>query len=121
MSAFEDQIIDLAHTLGWRIAHFRPAMTAKGWRTPVAGDGAGYPDMHLVKGARQIFVEVKSDTGQLSAEQKKWLFALAQVPGNEVFIWRPKAWDGIVAVLKGEPNPEVQLITAELLFRKKGR
>ena len=128
MSAFEDQITerqfsyqveDLFHTFGWRYSHSRPAMTTKGWRTALTGD-KGFPDYVAVKGARQIFAELKSDTGQLSGEQKKWLYALAQVPGNEVFIWRPKAWGGIVAILKGEPNPDVQLIKAELLFQEKG-
>jgi len=30
---FESRVVDFARLLGWRVAHFRPARTAKGWRT----------------------------------------------------------------------------------------
>jgi hypothetical protein len=43
-AAFTDAVIELARLGGWRVAHFRPARTASGWRTPVQGDGAGFPD-----------------------------------------------------------------------------
>jgi hypothetical protein len=45
---------------GWRAAHFRPARTAKGWRTPVAADGAGFPDLVLVRRTRIVAAELKS-------------------------------------------------------------
>ena len=32
---FKDQIIQFAKLHKWRVAHFRPAQTAKGWRTAV--------------------------------------------------------------------------------------
>ena len=41
----QDAVIQLARLLGWRVAHFRPAMTTRGWRTPVSADGAGFPDL----------------------------------------------------------------------------
>lgn len=44
----QSAVIELARTLGYRVAHFRAARTAQGWRTPVEADGAGFPD--LVKG-----------------------------------------------------------------------
>ena len=47
--AFLQQVMDFAKIQGWRRAHFRPAKTAKGWRTPVSGDAKGFPDLLLIR------------------------------------------------------------------------
>lgn len=68
-------IIDTARILGWKVAHFRPAQNRRGhWQTPVAGDGAGFPDFVLVHpGAGHVwYVELKADRGRLSREQLDW-------------------------------------------------
>ena len=57
-------IIDQAQWSGWTVAHFPPARTEQGWRTAVAADGAGFPDLTLVRD-RIIFAEVKSAAGFL--------------------------------------------------------
>ena len=95
---FQATIIQLAQLCGWMIAHFRPAMTSKGWRTPVQGD-IGFPDLVLVSppcksgprlGKRIVaFIEVKSDRGKLTAEQKKWLDALHDVDWAMAGVWKP--------------------------------
>jgi len=85
-----DSVVELAHLFGWRVAHFRPARTAHGWRTPVAADGAGWPDLTLVRGDRLIFAELKSRRGRLSDEQQAWLDVLGAV--GEVHVWRPEHW-----------------------------
>ena len=70
-------VIELAQTFGWKVAHFRPAMNARGdWRTPVAADGKGFPDLVMVSSTTVAFVELKSKKGRLSTEQKEWLEAL---------------------------------------------
>lgn len=92
-------VLDLAKILGWRTAHFRPARTNHGgWRTAVAGDGAGFPDLVLVRGSRCLFVELKSEKGKLSAEQETWInFLTAANQRGRVFIWRPSDWlDGSI-------------------------
>jgi hypothetical protein len=91
----EDQlkaaVIDLAHLLGWRVAHFRPAQTVHGWRTPVEADGKGFPDLVLVRGPWVLFAELKGDKGKLSDEQGEWLTALnAATP--HVYVWTPSHW-----------------------------
>ena len=96
---FQQQIIDLGHLYGWRIAHFRPALTSKGYKTPVSADGKGFPDLVMVKRARLIFAEVKSDTGKLSPEQKDWITALTCSMRCECYIWKPENWDEIVEIL----------------------
>lgn len=93
-------ILDLAKLYGFRSAHFRPAMNAKGhWRTPVAGEGKGWPDLVLVKPPRVIVAELKSDTGRLSPEQEVWLALLRDLPGVECYVWRPGDLPAIAQLL----------------------
>ena len=92
----QSAVIELAHLYGWTVAHFRPAQNARGdWRTPVAADGKGFPDLVLVCDYRLAFVELKSEKGRLRPEQKMWLEAL----GGRVdaMVWRPADWlDGTI-------------------------
>lgn len=97
---FQDQVIDLAHVFGFRIAHFRPAKTDRGWRTAVQADGKGYPDLTMVKGSRLVFAELKASTRRLSSDQEVWLNDLRQVEGVEVYVWRPRDFDEIVRLLR---------------------
>jgi VRR-NUC domain len=92
-------VLRLAKLCGWRTAHFRTSRTNRGWRTAVQGDGRGFVDIVLVRGGRLLFVEAKSDTGRLSPDQRAWLAALRQVPGVEVWEWRPADWEHIEQVL----------------------
>lgn len=97
-------VIDYAHLTGWRVAHFRPAKTERGWRTAVSADGKGFPDLTLVRRGRLIFVELKAERGRLTPEQIEWLTALevcalARAEGLEVYCWRPSDWDAVREVL----------------------
>jgi hypothetical protein len=90
----QDAVIECARTLGWRVAHFRPAMTAKGWRTPVEADGAGFPDLFMVhwkNGMAPYAIELKSERGKVRPEQQDWLDALFRV-GCYTAVWRPSDW-----------------------------
>lgn len=92
--ALQAQVIALARLYGWRVAHFRPARTAKGWRTPVEGDGAGFPDLILVRGTELLAVELKGPRGRLTAAQGAWLVAL-EAAGAEIHEWRASDWGDI--------------------------
>ena len=96
----QDAIIDIARVLGYRVAHFRPALTDKGWRTPVSGDGKGFPDLELAHAQkhRTLYIECKSEKGRLSPEQNRWLMVLA-LAGNECYIIKPSEWEYIKDVL----------------------
>lgn len=93
------QIIAAAQTHRWHVAHFRPARTELGWRTPVAADGAGFPDLVLVRNGRLIFAELKSERGRISDAQEAWLARLAEAD-VEVYVWRPTDLDTALEVLR---------------------
>lgn len=98
-SPLEDQVIELARLCRWKVAHFRFAQTVKGWRTPVAADGAGFPDLVMTRGRRLIFAEIKGKSGNPKPAQRGWLEALRET-GNEVYVWRPRDLDAIKGVLR---------------------
>lgn len=94
---FQAAVIELAQRRGWMVAHFRPALSKTGWRTAVAADAAGFPDLVLVR-RRVIFAELKSESGTTSNDQEKWIAAL-KAAGQEVYVWRPRDWDAIERAL----------------------
>ena len=98
-------VIKLAQRLGWIVAHFRPCRTETGWRTPVEADGKGFPDLVLVRPAspmgragRVIYVELKSESGKLTVDQKRWREALFDA-GAETHVIRPRDLDWVREVL----------------------
>jgi len=97
----QDQVLDLARLLRWRVAHFRAARTAHGWRTPVSADGAGFPDLVLVRSRRLIAAELKRDAkAKLTPAQQAWLADLRGA-GIEVYVWTgDDDLDDIAAVLR---------------------
>lgn len=93
------QVCQIAELYGWSWAHFRPAKTARGWRTPVSGPlGAGWPDLVFVHptmiGPRLIFVELKRDAAKPTDLQRHVLQQLGGV------VWRPRDIDQVIATLR---------------------
>lgn len=111
---FQRAVIDLARTFGWRVAHFRAAMRQSGrWSTPVAADGAGFPDLVLARPGRVLFRELKTTSGSVKPAQRAWLAALV-AGGADAGVWRPDDWPliertlrgrGAAPVAAGEPAP----------------
>ena len=117
---FMEQVTQLAELRGWSWAHFRPAQTAKGWRTPVSGPlGKGWPDLVLVRerDRRLLFAELKRDGAKLTPEQGSVMAVLETVqsgalwsdyrhidppirPSVEVWTWRPADWDMVEVCLR---------------------
>lgn len=101
---FQQQIIDLAHLHGWRVAHFRTVRIQRKdgsvyYATPVQADGEGFPDLILLRGMDFIVAEIKSATGRCSKKQTEWLNAW-ELAGAFVYVWRPKDWEFIEKRLK---------------------
>jgi hypothetical protein len=87
-------IIEYAQLKGWLVHAERSAWTSKGYRTPIQGD-KGFPDLVLARKNKVVFVECKSEKGELTGEQHNWYMALSS--SRYSYIWRPSDWlDGTV-------------------------
>lgn len=100
-------VIEMARRLGWRVAHTPPVPSERGWRTAVAADGKGFPDLLLVRD-RVIVAEIKG-TDRLSKEQAEWLSAF-RMAGIMAYVWTPKEWksgqiENVLRARTQEPYP----------------
>lgn len=103
-AAFQAQILELAKLRGWRVGHFRRVRVQRKngscyYETPVAADGAGFPDLILVRRDRVIFVELKVGRNKPTDEQVAWMAALINA-GADVRVWYPSDWNEIERVLE---------------------
>lgn len=67
----QNDVIELAHSLGWRVAGFRKAQYKDGsWSTPLLADSSGWPDLFLANEAqkRVIAIEIKSAKDTMEKE-----------------------------------------------------
>lgn len=60
----------------------------------------GWPDVIAVRGESMLAIECKAERGRATAEQKKWLDTLKNVPGVETFIWKPRDAAEVIERLK---------------------
>jgi hypothetical protein len=90
-------IVEACRVLGYRVAHFRPARTAHGWRTPMSGD-VGFPDLVCARPGRVFALELKAARGRLGPGQQEWLQAL---DGGlvEARVVRPAELDELLVLL----------------------
>jgi len=87
--AFQKIVLSLFREAGWRVCHFADSRRQVKPGVFVGDVNAkGFPDVVAVKRSRLVFVELKSDTGRLTLDQKGWLSDV-QAAGCEVFVWRP--------------------------------
>jgi hypothetical protein len=97
---FQKSVIELAQTLGWRVAHFRAARTKHGWATPVAADGAGFPDLCMMRYERTVFMELKrSGVRKVRPEQEEWHTVIRRTT-CEMYVFNPADTDAILEVLR---------------------
>jgi len=85
-------VVDVARLGGWELRYH----TWSAQKSP-----RGFPDWCFCKPPRLVFAELKSQDGPVRPEQRAWLDALSDVPGVEVYLWRPSDYDEIVRVLTG--------------------
>ena len=68
---FQTHVEQLAKLLGWEVYHTRDSRRSR----------KGWPDLVLVR-ERILFVELKSETGELRPEQRIWLARLKEAVGT---------------------------------------
>lgn len=103
---FQRQVIDLAHSLGYIVAHFRAVCIQRAdggshYATPVQADGVGFPDLLMIRDdpPRIVVAELKAGRNRTSEEQDVWLSRFRAV-GVKAFVWYPKDWKRIEATLR---------------------
>lgn len=96
---WQQQVIDLAHTLGWRHMFVRKSI-GKGRKWTTATNVPGWLDLVLWSERRQrvIFVELKTEKGVVSPDQEAMLASWHRT-GQEAYVWRPSDLDAAVEVL----------------------
>ena len=100
---FQTLVVELAHRLGWIVAHFGTAYTPSGHAiTPTRYDADGFPDLVLTHPKRgTMFRELKSQRGIIRGSQQHWIDTL-RASGANADIWRPKDIKRINAELLGK-------------------
>ena len=95
-SQFTGQVIELAQAYGWQVCHFRPAKTAKGWRTALQGD-PGFGDIVAARFGRRVLAELKVGNNKPTPDQLVWLHHWR----DDAYLWYPKDWKQIEDVFSG--------------------
>jgi len=85
---WQAHVVAIAQFHGWRLHHH---LISK-------GSSAGWVDLVIGRPGRVLFVELKTDAGNLRPAQITWLGLLAAA-GCEVAVWRPADLDLVTAAL----------------------
>jgi hypothetical protein len=103
---FMAAVIELATVLHWKHWHDYATNAPRscwhcGRKSIVPRNAAGFPDLLLVRRPRVLFVELKRDGEQPTADQQLWLDELTAC-GQEVYVWTPSDWTAIERALRDE-------------------
>lgn len=97
----QERVRTRAVRMGWRFYHT--------WNSQKSAKG--FPDCIMLKGGRHVVIELKRQDErkyQPSDDQVDWLNAYADIPGTEVYLFRPlDLFDGTIDHVLGEgPLPD---------------
>ena len=84
----QSAIIHYAELMGWRLYHV--TNVHKRLRSHTS---EGFPDLHMVRGKRIVYAELKDAKKPRTDKQIEWAKAIEQTPA-EYYLWRPKHWMG---------------------------
>ena len=102
-SALQQQLFHLLKLGGWTYAHFHDSRRQV--RPGIfVGDkaAAGFPDVIAVRGPQLLALELKSEKGQLTLDQKEWIDALDHVEDVWARVVRPSELDGFAGLLTSQ-------------------
>lgn len=106
---WQGQVVDLAHSLGWKHLHVRRTI-GKGKRWTTSTNVEGWPDLflwHPRHGFAAIELKVSDPRNQADEERRaKQLGVLAQLgqAGARVLLAYPRDIDAVVAMLGGRAS-----------------
>ncbi len=83
-------MLDYAKMRGWKCAHFPTVETKQGWRTGIAAEAKGWPDIFAVRD-RAVAIEIKGTGDRISPEQEEWGVRLRRA-GVEHYFITPEDW-----------------------------
>jgi hypothetical protein len=86
---FQKRITDLCDWLHLKWHHETDSRKSK----------KGWPDLVIAGPNHVVFVELKTEKGRVSTEQREWLDTLLNA-GATVEVWRPSDWDRIQRILR---------------------
>lgn len=86
---FMAAVIELAKSRGFKTYHTHNSRRSE----------PGFPDLVLTIQDRCLFMELKTEKGKLTQEQRDWVKALEDA-GQRVYVLRPSNWDLIEDLLK---------------------
>lgn len=82
-------VIGMAHRFQVQVAHFPAVQDSNGrWRTPIAADGKGWPDLFFIGLGGFMWREIKGARETLKPEQIIWIARL-EAAGADVGVYRP--------------------------------
>jgi Holliday junction resolvase len=97
---------DALDVTGWAWIHHRPARRKDGkWTTPTQGNSSkGFPDIVAVRSPRVLWIEVKTNAGRATPEQKQWIESLCS-SGQEAHVLHfPRDWHRFDVLIAVEPQ-----------------
>ena len=92
---FLHTVVEMAQLYRWAVHH---VFDTQHYARRV---GVGFPDLVLAQQGAVIVVELKTETGRVTTEQKTWL-GLFRSAGVPAFVWRPSQLDAIEALLRDQ-------------------
>lgn len=97
-AGFQESVIGLAVSCGWRVHHQRPGRTRDKWASQIIGH-PGMPDLLMARGTILIMAELKAGKNKCTKAQLDWIDALGKT-GIIVRVWRPEDWELIYEELR---------------------
>lgn len=95
---FQRTVIEALDLFGWEWLHCRRSI-GRGGRHVTATSVSGWPDLLCWRPGRVIALELKSDTGRVTPEQRRVLASLTAA-GIDARVVRPADWVELVEVLR---------------------
>lgn len=87
---FLGRVVGALRTAGWLAFHCHDSRRSE----------PGLPDVIAVRGSTLLALELKTPDGRVTAEQERWLDALARVERVEAKLVRPEQWEEILEVIR---------------------